>query len=303
MNTSCENKFDDSLKEAAETSNEINRLKDEIIGKDEQIAQLKERVESLQNSAPNCNSETELKLLLESEKKDKTDTLRIIAHDLRNPLGAISSFANYIYEDINEEDKSFVLEHAKNIISATDSMLNLVSQVALMAHLECGMIEVCKRNTSIKSLIDQTYAKYENMLSQKEQILNISIESDFIAYTDPVILQDVLGNIITNAIKFSPKGKNIFLKFEENESVIRFVIKDEGPGFTADDLTKVFKKFKKLSAKPTNGEPTSALGLYNTKFLLEMLGGTIKIVSEHRNGAEVLIEFSKTDVREKREED
>jgi signal transduction histidine kinase len=103
--------------------------------------------------------------------------------------------------------------------------------------------------------------------------------------TDKDLLMRILDNLISNAIKFSPFNKTITLTLSRNEGHVVFIIQDEGPGIRPQDRAMLFHKFKKLSARPTDGESSSGLGLSIVKDLVDMLKGSIDVRSEVGKGA------------------
>nr|WP_282036285.1 ATP-binding protein [Saccharicrinis aurantiacus] len=103
----------------------------------------------------------------------------------------------------------------------------------------------------------------------------------------------MLNNLISNAIKFSEKGKHIHLTVLESGDFVSFKIKDEGPGITEEDQKLMFKLFQKLSARPTNGESSNGLGLSIIKKLTDKLHGQIKVNTKIGEGTEFIIELPK----------
>jgi signal transduction histidine kinase len=92
---------------------------------------------------------------------------------------------------------------------------------------------------------------------------------------DPEILGQILDNFVSNAIKFSPSGKRVFLSAGMMGNKIRLSVRDEGPGISPHEQQKLFQKFSKLSNRPTAGEPSTGLGLSIAKQFTELMGGTI----------------------------
>jgi len=104
-------------------------------------------------------------------------------------------------------------------------------------------------------------------------------------------LRQILDNLISNAVKFSPPGRKVYLNILPKNDNINFSIKDEGPGLTEDDKLNLFGKFKRLSAQPTGDENSTGLGLSIAKKLTEAMNGKIWCESEAGKGAEFIVEF------------
>ena len=103
--------------------------------------------------------------------------------------------------------------------------------------------------------------------------------------TEKFYLTRILDNILTNAIKFTHKNKNIYLKILASKTNVEFIIRDEGQGINKDELSKLFKKFVKLSARPTEKESSTGLGFSIVKELVTKLGGEIRVESEWEKGS------------------
>ena len=143
-------------------------------------------------------------------------------------------------------------------------------------------------------LIEKIISRFNFNLLRKEQKVVLNIPGTCIIYADEHLITSVIENIISNASKFSDHGKNIFVSIHEIENNFVLSIKDEGPGFSPEDLDSAFKKFKQLSSKPTGGESSTGLGLYIVKRIVDLHGGTIEIKSEGKNkGAEFIIALPK----------
>ena len=107
--------------------------------------------------------------------------------------------------------------------------------------------------------------------------------------TDKSYLSRILDNLISNAIKFSPHGTSMKVEASLENGGIRFSVRDQGPGFSEADKKDLFKKFKKLSARPTGGESSNGLGLAIVKILVDRLGGKIQLNSAQGQGSEFII--------------
>lgn len=236
-------------------------------------------------------AEIERQKAIEANKM-KSEIVRLVAHDLKNPLGAIQSFASYIFEDI-DDSKEYVLEHAKHIKEAADSTLIFVSELLRMAHLESGMIKPNYTNTSIISLINNIISKNAQIAYEKAQeiIFKNELNDKNIFFIDPILTSEIITNYLSNAIKYSPKSSQIFIEAKIINNKLRISVIDNGPGFLEEEKDKVFQKFQKLSAKPTAGESSHGLGLSIVKLLAEVQEANIGFDSEYRKGSTFYVEF------------
>jgi signal transduction histidine kinase len=114
-----------------------------------------------------------------------------------------------------------------------------------------------------------------------------------LAVTDQQYLRRIMDNLMSNAIKFSGQGTNIYVKLADSPDQISLAIRDEGPGITPDDQLRLFKKFQRLTARPTGGESSTGIGLSIVKVLVERLHGEIKVNSVVGKGTEFAVSLPK----------
>jgi len=220
---------------------------------------------------------------------EKNEFLGIVAHDLKNPLGAIKGFGAIIKEneDLSDEDLE---EFAGIIVDSSERMFDIITSLLDINKIEEGRIEVKYQEISANELIDILVKQNSDLASKKDITINVSkLSQDIRITTDKTLVMQVLDNFLSNAIKFSPSEKAITVSIENKPDFISVSVKDEGPGLSEDDKSKLFQKFSKLSARPTAGENSTGLGLSIAKKITEMLGGTIEVFSEKGNGAEFKI--------------
>ena len=133
----------------------------------------------------------------------------------------------------------------------------------------------------------------------KNKGINLQIRS---ASDEPMIRADrpyllqVMENLISNALKFSSPHSNVHVQISEGEGVIRFSVKDQGPGIPQSEMKDLFKKYHKLSPKPTGGEQSIGLGLSIVKKYVEVMGGRVWCESKAGEGSEFIVEFKKVPV-------
>ncbi len=228
----------------------------------------------------------------------KTELMGIAAHDLKAPLQSIMTFAELI--QASSDDKASVEEFSQNIFNASERMFNLVKSLLQSTAIELGKIELNSHVANVSSLVQNTVEQNLPKAHSKAQEIHSDIAENLLANIDSERLTEVLDNLVSNAIKYTPPGKKIFVKCEKKpsqrlqqsgDSVI-VSVKDEGQGLSEDDMQKLFGRFQKLSSQPTGGEHSSGLGLYISKKYIEMMGGKIWAESEGKDkGATFFIEL------------
>ena len=121
------------------------------------------------------------------------------------------------------------------------------------------------------------------MASNKQQKIESSVEPNIIVNGDKTRLSELIDNFLSNAIKYSPRGKNITVVLEKKGEKLILEVKDEGQGMTIEDMNNAFKRFSKLSAKPTGNEVSTGLGLWIAKEIAESHGGNVKVKSKGKD--------------------
>jgi signal transduction histidine kinase/Tfp pilus assembly protein PilF len=231
----------------------------------------------------------ELNVQLQELNQEKNEFMGIAVHDLKNPLQNILSSARILKKNYPVDEPTRI-HLTDNIIHQTDRMFNLISKLLNYRAIEEGKIPINTTEVDIVKLTEEVISEFSADLERKNLsiVKNIPAE-EIIASADRDILHQIIQNLLSNAIKFSPHGKNIFINISISDNRKILSIKDEGPGFTESDKTKLFKKFARLSAKPTGYENSTGLGLSIVKKLCEMIGAEIELDSSTKNGAKFIL--------------
>lgn len=227
---------------------------------------------------------------LEDAQEERETMIGIVAHDLKSPLKKIKGLLQLLplVGSLNDEQKSY-LAMIEDVIKSGEALIRDLLDVSAIEH-----------HSSRRKITDIELGKFiDGFLHSHKQAAdkkNISIILDIphrslIFQSDEEYLDRILDNILSNAIKFSPKNKNVYLKVFDQHGSIFFSIKDEGPGISEEDQKKMFKKFQRLSALPTGGENSTGLGLVIVKTLIERLEGKINVESTLGVGTTFTIEL------------
>jgi len=224
--------------------------------------------------------------------QEKNEFLGIVAHDLKNPLSAIKGYAEEIEEYCQEMSEAEIVELSGLIKKASAKMSTLITNLLDVNQIESGKIKLNFANVDLLPIIESLAQDYAKRAKEKEINLHFSHEgNDFHAYVDVDAIGQIMDNIISNAVKYSPLGKNVYINLIANEGKVRCEVKDEGEGLSGDDQKKLFGKFNRLSTKPTGGEHSTGLGLFIVKKLVEVMNAEIWCESELGKGATFIVEF------------
>ncbi len=232
----------------------------------------------------------------EEANRFKTELLSIAAHDLKNPLQSIIGFSALIQEGAESPTESQM--YVATIQNAAQRMFKLINELLNTTAIDAGKLTLHRCPCSLGELASVVVAANLQQANQKEQRIDFHAEPNCIAEVDAERIREVFDNLVSNAIKYSPMGKTIWVRiFRDTLSadgmpVIRFTVRDEGQGLTEDDMKKLFGRFQRLSAIPTGGESSTGLGLSIAKQLVELHDGKLWAESEGKNkGAMFVVEL------------
>lgn len=224
--------------------------------------------------------------------QDKNEFLGIAAHDLKNPLSAIQGYAEMIIEDYDEMSKSEIIEMNHLILSGSRQMFELVRNLLDVNAIESGKINAEVSSVDILPTVQTLVESYSTRAKTKNIRLQLHQQNNqYNAFVDKNIVHQILDNLISNAIKYSPYGKYINIRMQQSEKMVCCEIQDEGEGLSATDQQKLFSKFTRLTPKPTGKEHSTGLGLFIVKKLVNAMNGKVWCESELGKGTTFFVEF------------
>lgn len=247
----------------------VNRL---LLAKTEQISKMKDKIQ-IQNDYLNDLNTTKNKLF------------KIIAHDLKNPLSSIEGFTDLMLTDddneLEPEEKNLYLKVIKESATKASVILNDILYWAI------NQEKPIKNNKlAIYKVIKDELKLLEIQALQKEIKIKNKVDVQLSFVTDKNKLATIIRNLISNAIKFTPRNGKIELLSELNNDFVKITIKDNGVGIAQEDIASLFVVDYKKSKQGTNSEEGNGLGLVLCKDFIGKLGGQIDVVSELGKGSE-----------------
>ncbi len=228
--------------------------------------------------------------LLQATETLQTALLNSISHDLRTPLVSITGALSSLREEslnINEEDRSNLLETA---YGEAERLNRLVGNLLNMTRLEANSIHLRLEPCDIQDVIGSALDQLEERLDKKPIVVNLP-EVLPMVLLDFVLVEQVLVNVIDNAIKYSPKDTQIDIDVSQTDKEITIQVSDRGIGIPKEDLDRVFDKFYRVS-RPENVIGTG-LGLAICKGIVETIGGKISAINREGGGTVITITFPK----------
>jgi len=227
---------------------------------------------------------------LVSLNDEKNNLIHILAHDLRAPINSISGLTELLKMKASDEQSKEVVEKIQN---ATERINSMIKKILDVESIESDKSNLNLEVVDLKEIASQVVDEF-NENAQKKQITLKTKFKKSKKYTicgDKVYLFQVFENLVSNALKFSEPKTSVTVKLKRKGNKIRATVRDQGPGINVDDRKKLFNKFQKLSAKPTQGEQSTGLGLSIVKKYVDLMDGTIRVKSKVGQGTDFIIEF------------
>ncbi|MFN8360769.1 MAG: tetratricopeptide repeat protein [Candidatus Kapaibacterium sp.] len=210
---------------------------------------------------------------LEEANTFKMKILGIASHDLKNPITALN-----LYVHLLRKHTAALPEATKMLEMITGSskrMLDIIINLIDVAARELGQIKLVRTPIDTAALTADVVADYIAHASQKEQTIAFTCEGNCTLSADAERLRQVLDNLISNAVKYTERGKEIRVSVTRTDALVQITVADEGQGLSSEDMELLFKDFQKLSSRPTGGEGSTGLGLSVVKHLIELHGGRV----------------------------
>lgn len=218
--------------------------------------------------------------------QEKNRFISVISHELRIPMTSIRGYTDLLRQQavgpINEQQRSF-LETIRNNV---DRMAALVSDLSDISRIESGRLKLEPRWIDLSQLIDETIMTLRPKLDEKGHQLTCELTSGLQeVFADPTRVSQVLTNLLTNAIKYTPNGGSIWLRVHRENETIRIEVQDSGIGIAPEDQKRLFEQFFRSEDRAVREEQGWGLGLNVTKQLVELMGGNIGFSSQLGQGS------------------
>lgn len=244
------------------------------------------------------NSEASLREL--NSTKDKF--FSIIAHDLRSPFNGILGFSEILLEEIKEGNFESVEQYAEIINSSSNQAMDLLSNLMEWSRSQTGRMEFNPSFIDLVPLITSAVDLLKTSSEQKLLNININVPDTIIIYADKAMIEAVLRNILSNAIKFTPQKGSIKINVEESYHHYLVSVVDSGIGIEPDNLEKLFRIDQSYSTLGTDNESGTGLGLILCKDFIDYHQGEIWAHSELNVGSTISFSLPKTHKNDKTEE-
>lgn len=223
---------------------------------------------------------------------EKQQLIGLVSHDLKGPFNRIFALVQLMdltNENLTEEQREYLGKIHQIVADGLSMIRNLLDN----RRLEDSGIDQTPENLNLSYAIGSLVKNYRTLALKKKIQIHFEPPNQATVLADKMYLSRIFENLISNALKFSPEGKNIYITIEDVGSRFVVAVKDEGPGISKEDQKNLYRKFQRLSARPTGGESSTGLGLSIVKALVEKMGSEIVCESEEGAGTTFSVKLDK----------
>ena len=231
----------------------------------------------------------------ETANKAKSSFLSNMSHDIRTPMNAIIGFTTLAVSNI--DDKKRVRDYLGKILSSSNHLLSLINDILDMSRIESGKIHLEETEVSLSDVLHdlktiisgQIHAKQLELYMDAMDITNEDV------YCDKTRLNQVLLNLLSNAVKFTPAGGTVSVRIRQYPGTVKgselyeIRVKDNGIGMSQEFVQKIFSPFERERTSTVSRIQGTGLGMAITKNIVNMMGGTIEVLTEQGKGTEFIV--------------
>lgn len=260
----------------AQLTNQKKEIEEQRLNIEHQNAQLEKRNEQLSHL-----------------NEEKNNLIKILAHDLRTPINQVQGLAQLLLIE-NPALPADQKESVKKIIDSSIRLNAMIGKILDVDAIESNRVNLQLENIDMNALTKRIVNSFDKAAAKKEINLSFSPAPATVSVKgDMLYMTEIIENLLSNAIKFSRRKKSVSIEISACDLYALLRIRDEGPGLTEDDKQKIFQKFQRLSAQPTEGERSTGLGLSIVKKYTELMNGRVWFESEVGTGTSFNLEFPK----------
>lgn len=231
----------------------------------------------------------EMNTQLEALNASKDKFFSIIAHDLKSPFAGLLVVANLIKENIERWDKDKILHFADQLQESVDTLYAFIENLLTWARFQQGMMEYHPRHVNLQYIVARNVALLIQNAQQKQITLNNSVQEPIQVSIDEHMIDAVIRNLVSNAIKFTYPGGTIEISAAGDKNKVTLAVSDTGVGMTEKIMTNLFQIDAKTRQVGTKGEQGTGLGLILCKEFIDRHGGNIQVESEVGRGSTVKV--------------
>jgi signal transduction histidine kinase len=214
--------------------------------------------------------------------QEKNEFLGMAAHDLKNPLTVVIGSAEMLSM---VKDPALNAKLGSNIVQAAKRMRDLITNLLDANAIEQGKFMSQLVQCDLRALVEESIEHNLDSATRKQISLRVGLSDGLWAKADCAAVVQILDNLISNAVKYSPPNTTVHVHSMPEEGRVLVTVRDEGPGISEEDLKKMFQQYTRLTARPTGGESSTGLGLSIVKKLAEAISGSVQCHSQLGSGS------------------
>lgn len=227
----------------------------------------------------------------------KSHFLSNMSHDIRTPMNAIIGYATLLAKDAESPDR--VRDYTRKITYSGQHLLSLINDILDMSKIESGKTSLNIEQFSLPEFIEELYAMMISQTNAKKQTFDVHTKGNMpeIVLGDKLRLNQIMLNILSNAVKYTPEGGEINLRVETMKQVVhkhvhlRFIVEDNGIGMSPEFVKTIFEPFSRETNAQTKSIQGTGLGMAITKNIVDLMGGIITVESELGKGSTFVVEL------------
>lgn len=226
---------------------------------------------------------------LKRADKAKDEFISLASHQLRTPATGVKQYLGMLLEgyagDLEEGQKAFI----STAYNSNEKQLAIINSILRTAQIDSGIYKLKKSPQNLAALIDMVLIDFQPVMLMRQQIMVASISENIEVDVDQAEMTVALANLIENASKYSPNGKQISIMAKQSASATSITVRDQGVGIAEADQAKIFEKFTRVNNPMSDTVNGSGLGLYWVKRIIVMHGGTIIVKSNLGKGTDFIV--------------
>lgn len=227
----------------------------------------------------------------EDANQAKSLFLANVSHELRTPLHGMLSYARFGLSDAHDSDYEEVPGYFQSILTSGESLLSMVNDLLDLAKLEAGKMEFSPSVENVNVLAENMVDEFRSLCSEKSVDVKLELpENELDVFVDVDKFRQVLRNLMSNAVKFSPEGGTVRLTVSKDGELVRAAVSDQGPGVPDDELDAIFEKFIQ-STRTKTGAGGTGLGLAICREIIEGHRGRIWAENGETGGSRFVVEI------------
>ena len=258
------------------------------------VAELKQSRRSLEEQAQQladlAERYHEQKSRAEAANRAKAEFLANMSHELRTPLNAIIGFSQLMGgQTFGPLGSKKYGEYCAHILASGEYLLRVVSDVLDMARLEAGRESLTYARFRAEQAVSRAVLDIAPTAREKGVAVRVDVGAEVTVEADPLAVERILTTLMRNAVKFAPEGGEVSIGAAAGAELIHFTVEDNGPGIAAENLVRLGRPFEQAATVMINGMKGSGLGLAIANSLVELHGGTLRLLSRPDRGAAALV--------------